>query len=98
MSFTGRGAHCQAGRFNAPLTSFPFHQPADGIGPEVIDAGVEVLQALSDASGSFRLTFENFDWGSETYKKTGKYIPDGGLESLRNHDAILFGAVGAPGI
>ena len=71
--------------------------PADGIGPEVIDAGVEVLKTLSAAAGDFSLEFEDYDWSSETYKKTGKYIPDGGLESLKKHDAILFGAVGAPG-
>ena len=71
--------------------------PADGIGPEVIGAGVEVLKALSEASGDFKLQFEDYDWSSETYKKLGKYIPDGGLESLKKHDAILFGAVGAPG-
>lgn len=69
---------------------------ADGIGPEVISAGVEVLKALEAAAGDFKLEFEDYDWSSETYKKTGKYIPDGGLESLKKHDAILFGAVGAP--
>lgn len=71
--------------------------PADGIGPEVIEAGVEVLKTLSAASGDFQLEFEDYDWSSETYKKTGQYIPEGGLESLKKHDAILFGAVGAPG-
>ena len=71
--------------------------PADGIGPEVISAGVKVLKQLSKSSGTFKLNFEDYDWSSDTYKKTGKYIPDGGLEELRKHDAILFGAVGAPG-
>lgn len=71
--------------------------PADGIGPEVIDAGVKVLETLSAASKSFTLNFKHYDWSSETYKKTGKYIPDNGLEELKKHDAILFGAVGAPG-
>jgi isocitrate/isopropylmalate dehydrogenase len=71
--------------------------PADGIGPEVIDSGIKVLQKLSDTLGTFRLNFTHFDWSSDTYKKTGKYIPDGGLDELRKHDAILFGAVGAPG-
>lgn len=71
--------------------------PADGIGPEVIDAGVTVLKTLSEASRAFELEFEDYDWSSETYKKTGKYIPDGGLDRLKKHDAILFGAVGAPG-
>jgi isocitrate/isopropylmalate dehydrogenase len=70
---------------------------ADGIGPEVVDASVHVLKKLVQLDGSFELDFENFDWSSETYKQTGKYIPDGGLEQLKKHDAILFGAVGAPG-
>lgn len=72
--------------------------PADGIGPEVIDAGVAVLQELSSTLGTFGLEFKHYDWSSEAYKKTGKYIPDGGLDELKKHDAILFGAVGAPGM
>jgi isocitrate/isopropylmalate dehydrogenase len=71
---------------------------ADGIGPEVIDAGVQVLRKLADLDGTFALDFKDYDWSSETYKKTGQYIPDGGLEQLKKHDAILFGAVGAPGL
>lgn len=71
--------------------------PADGIGPEVVDAGVTVLQALAEKLQSFSLDFTHLDWSSETFKTTGKYIPDGGLEELRKNDAILFGAVGAPG-
>ena len=46
----------------------------------------------------FRFEFRHFDWGSERFKKTGAYIPDGGLEELKKHDAILFGAVGAPDV
>lgn len=71
--------------------------PADGIGPEVIEAGIEVLKALAETLQTFELEFTDYDWSSDTYKKTGKYIPDGGLEELKKHDAILFGAVGAPG-
>jgi isocitrate/isopropylmalate dehydrogenase len=71
--------------------------PADGIGPEVIEAGIQVLKKLAETLGTFKLEFKNFDWSSETYKKLGKYIPDGGLDELRKFDAILFGAVGAPG-
>lgn len=71
--------------------------PADGIGPEVINAGITALNALTDTLKTFKLEFKNYDWSSETYKKTGKYIPDGGLEELKKHDAIFFGAVGAPG-
>ncbi len=69
--------------------------PGDGIGNEVIPAGIEVLDALAAKEG-FRLAFERFDWGSDRYRNTGAYIPDGGLERLKTFDAIFFGAVGAP--
>ena len=72
--------------------------PSDGIGIEVIDAGIQVLNALSETLKTFQLEFTHFDWSSETYKRTGKYIPDGGLDELRKHDAILFGSVGHPGM
>jgi tartrate dehydrogenase/decarboxylase / D-malate dehydrogenase len=71
--------------------------PGDGIGKEVIAAGVEVLQALAKLE-SFQLDFEHFDWSSERYLKTGAYIPEGGLEKLKAFDAIFFGAVGSPDV
>ena len=67
----------------------------DGIGPEVIAAGVEVLEALAAADKGFGCTFETFDWSSERYLKHGAYIPEGGLEKLKAFDAIFFGAVGS---
>ena len=71
--------------------------PADGIGPEVIEAGITVLKELASTLRTFDLEFEKFDWGSDRYKKTGKYLPDDALPTLKKFDAILFGAVGAPG-
>ena len=71
--------------------------PGDGIGKEVIAAGIEVLQALCKLE-SVGMTFEHFDWSSERYLKTGAYIPEGGLERLKTFDAIFFGAVGAPDV
>jgi tartrate dehydrogenase/decarboxylase/D-malate dehydrogenase len=71
--------------------------PGDGIGHEVIPAGIEVLEALARKEG-FALAFDHFDWGSERYKRTGAYIPAGGLETLKSFDAIFFGAVGAPDV
>jgi tartrate dehydrogenase/decarboxylase / D-malate dehydrogenase len=68
--------------------------PADGIGPEVISAGLEVLDMLSDCDGGFRLAVEHFPWGSDQYLADGHYIPEGGLERLKAFDAIFFGAVG----
>ena len=69
--------------------------PGDGIGNEVIPAGIEVLQRSADG---FRLEFEHFDWSSKRYQQTGRYIPEGGLEQLKSFDAIFFGAVGAPDV
>ncbi len=71
--------------------------PADGIGPEVIAAGLEVLDALAPRAG-FTLTVDNYDWGSARYRRTGTMMPEDGLAQLRAADAIYFGAVGAPDI
>jgi tartrate dehydrogenase/decarboxylase/D-malate dehydrogenase len=69
--------------------------PADGIGPEVISAGLEVLEALAARDGGFRFEVEHFPWSSEYYLKHGHYIPEGGLDKLKTFDAIFFGAVGS---
>ena len=71
--------------------------PADGIGPEVIDAGLEVLDALATRAG-FALAVDRYDWGSARYRATGTMMPADGLAQLRSADAIYFGAVGAPDI
>jgi len=72
--------------------------PGDGIGPEVIAAGLEVLNVLAEQDGRFRLKVTDFDWGSDYYKKHGVMMPPGGHEQLRGYDAIYFGAVGAPDV
>jgi tartrate dehydrogenase/decarboxylase/D-malate dehydrogenase len=72
--------------------------PGDGIGMEVIAAGLQVLQVLAGRDRGFKLNIEHFPWGSDYYKKNGYYIPDGGLEKLKQCDAIFFGAVGAPDV
>ena len=72
--------------------------PADGIGPEVIDEGVAVLEALASRDGRFSFNFVNFDWGSDYYKAHGRMMPEDGLDRLKDQDAIFFGAVGAPDV
>ncbi|MBY3246176.1 tartrate dehydrogenase [Rhizobium laguerreae] len=72
--------------------------PADGIGPEVIAAGQTVLANLEMRLGGVKFTFENFDWGSDYYKKHSVMMPSDGLEQLKKFDAIFFGAVGAPDV
>src|SRR5688572_27198907 len=69
--------------------------PGDGIGTEVLGAGLEVLQALARQDGGFQIEPEHFPWGSDYYLKHGYYIPEGGLEGLKKCDAIFFGAVGS---
>jgi tartrate dehydrogenase/decarboxylase/D-malate dehydrogenase len=72
--------------------------PADGIGPEVIGAGLEVLAALAKRLGDVKFRIRIFDWGSEHYKKHGAMMPADGLTQLEKFDAIYFGAVGAPDV
>jgi tartrate dehydrogenase/decarboxylase/D-malate dehydrogenase len=72
--------------------------PADGIGPEVIGAGLRVLEALQRLDPELKLDVKHFPWGSDYYRKHGVMMPDDGLAALRNYDAIYFGAVGDPAI
>ncbi|HEY1930742.1 MAG TPA: tartrate dehydrogenase [Acetobacteraceae bacterium] len=72
--------------------------PGDGIGPEVIDAGLEVLDAVAARDGGFSLKVVRYDWGSDYYRKHGHFLPADALAWLRTADAIYFGAVGDPNI
>jgi len=69
----------------------------DGIGPEVIDQAIRAVEAAGKKHGT---TFEwnRLAWGSALYKKAGHILPPDGFDTLRKHDAILFGAVGDPEI
>jgi tartrate dehydrogenase/decarboxylase / D-malate dehydrogenase len=66
----------------------------DGIGPEVVGAGMRVLEAAEDAS--LALDFTEFPWGCEYYLEHGRMMPEDGLETLAGFDAIYLGAVGWP--
>jgi 3-isopropylmalate dehydrogenase len=69
--------------------------PGDGIGPEVVAEGVRVLDAVTGAAG-VKLETTEYDLGARRWHATGETLPDGVLEELRGHDAILLGAVGDP--
>jgi tartrate dehydrogenase/decarboxylase/D-malate dehydrogenase len=71
--------------------------PGDGIGHEIIPAGVRVLKAVARRLG-FTLSTENFPYGAGYYKDTGDFMPSDALETLRQFDAIYFGAVGLPDV
>src|ERR1041385_1047158 len=72
--------------------------PGDGIGTEVISAGIEVLHALAKREGRFQFKVDHFDWGGEYYKKNSRMMPENGRSQIRSHDAILFGSAGHPDI
>src|SRR3974390_2866595 len=70
----------------------------DGIGPEVVEAGHEVLTALALADGGFGFSFSGYDLGSNYYRQHGLMMPADGLSQLEGYDAIYFGSVGDPGL
>ncbi len=71
--------------------------PGDGIGKEVLPEGMRVLEAAGRRFG-FELAWTQFDWSCESYAKTGRMMPDDGLDQLRAFEAIYLGAVGWPGV
>jgi tartrate dehydrogenase len=72
--------------------------PGDGIGPEVISAGIRVLSCLASTLGTFSLEFTHFPWSSDYYLEHGTYLPKDAIEQLKPHNAILFGSVGHPDV
>ena len=70
--------------------------PGDGIGTEVIAAGLEVLAALAARDDGFQLDATHFDWGSDRYLREGAMMPADGLDQIRDFDAIYFGSAGDP--
>lgn len=72
--------------------------PGDGIGSEVIPAGVRVLEVLAESCGQFHVDFATFGWGSEWYLRHGAMMPPDGVQVLERagFDAILLGPIGDP--
>jgi tartrate dehydrogenase/decarboxylase/D-malate dehydrogenase len=69
----------------------------DGIGPEVIDQAVRVADAAGRRDGA-ALEWNRLPWSSAYYKQTGRMMPEDGWDILRQHDAILLGAIGSPDV
>jgi 3-isopropylmalate dehydrogenase len=70
--------------------------PGDGIGPEVIEAGMRVLERVNDARG-LGLEFTHFGWNADEYLRTGISMPPGAMEDIRDHYAAVYlGAFGDP--
>jgi tartrate dehydrogenase/decarboxylase/D-malate dehydrogenase len=70
----------------------------DGVGKEVVPAGLRVLDTVAARDGSFTVEREEFPWGSEYYARTGRMMPEDGLSILRRFDAIYLGAIGWPDV
>src|SRR3974377_1376626 len=66
-----------------------------GTGREVMPQGVAAMEAAARAYG-FGFAWNEFDWSCERYSKTGRMMPEDGLERLRLYDAVYLGAVGHP--
>ena len=71
--------------------------PGDGVGPEIIPAGLTVLDRAAKKFG-FAIETAAFEWGAGYYKKHGHFMPKDGLDVLRAFDAVYFGAVGLPDV
>ncbi len=71
--------------------------PGDGIGNEVVPEGIRVLEAAGRRFG-IEYQFDEFPWSCEHYARTGRMMPEDGIEQIRGHDAIFLGAVGFPGV
>ena len=69
----------------------------DGVGQEVIPAGMRVLAAAA-SRGAFALDFQELPWSSDFYQRTGRMMPEDALTTLRDFDAIYLGAVGWPDV
>ncbi|MFB6192108.1 MAG: isocitrate/isopropylmalate dehydrogenase family protein [Haloarculaceae archaeon] len=69
--------------------------PGDGIGPEVVDATVPLVERVAERHG-IELSLTRYGWGSERYLEEGSLLPDDAFDRLRDHDAVLHGAMGDP--
>ena len=71
--------------------------PGDGIGKEVIPEGVRVLETIGKKF-NIQFKWQEFDWSCETFKRTGRMMPEDGLDKIKGSDAVYLGAVGYPGV
>jgi tartrate dehydrogenase/decarboxylase/D-malate dehydrogenase len=72
--------------------------PGDGIGQEVVPAGLRVLNHAAEVTGAFSLSTHEFSWSCEHYLRTGSMMEPDGLKKLADFDAIFLGAVGFPNV
>src|SRR5690606_30164897 len=71
--------------------------PGDGIGTEIVQQGLKVLDAVL-AGSDVSVTTTEFDLGARRWHATGETLTDADLAAIREHDAILLGAIGDPSV
>ena len=69
----------------------------DGVGPEVVNEGIKILTTISNFT-EFEFEFQDALAGGAVWKKYGESLPDKSFETIKNADALLFGAIGIPGL
>ncbi|SHO54231.1 isocitrate/isopropylmalate dehydrogenase family protein [Anaerocolumna xylanovorans] len=72
--------------------------PGDGIGPEVISEGINILDRVAELDKTIQFNYQNFPWGCEYYLKHNRMMEKDGINQLMAFDAIFLGAVGYPGV
>lgn len=72
--------------------------PGDGVGPEVIREAIRVLEEALAGVSEAAIEWTELPWGSDYYHRTGRMMPEDGIETLSGFDAVYFGAVGDPEI
>lgn len=68
----------------------------DGVGPEVVEAGMDILHMVQTLDPHIQLQFDKYPWGSDYFRAHGQMLPSDGIKTLAAYDAIYFGAVGDP--
>lgn len=71
--------------------------PGDGIGPEVVDAALEVLNAV-EARFGLELAYTSYDFSADLYRRTGRKISAADMDEIGKFHAVLFGAMGLPDV
>lgn len=72
--------------------------PGDGIGKEVVPVSLKVLDTIAEVHGGLKFIYKEFPWSCEYYLEHGVMMPEDGLDTLKNFNAIFLGAVGNPAL
>ena len=70
--------------------------PGDGVGKEVVAAAEKVLHTAAEVHGGLSFSFTAFPWSCDYYLEHGKMMPEDGIHTLTQFEAVCLGAVGNP--